>query len=61
MRREDGQGAAAINPVWKILWKLEVPSKAKNLFGELYTEWCQEDQFLLTDILKCHPNAQFVM
>jgi hypothetical protein len=28
-RRRDGHGAAQINPVWKIMWKLNVPSKVK--------------------------------
>jgi ribonuclease HI len=29
IRRRDGQGAAQINPVWEIMWKLNIPSKVK--------------------------------
>jgi hypothetical protein len=32
IRRRDGQGASTQNPVWDILWKLNVPAKIK-IFG----------------------------
>jgi hypothetical protein len=28
-RRRDGQGSAQINPVWEIMWSLNIPSKVK--------------------------------
>jgi hypothetical protein len=32
LRRRDGQGASTQNPIWEILWKLNIPSKI-NFFG----------------------------
>jgi hypothetical protein len=29
LRRRDGQGLAQVNPVWEIIWSLNIPSKVK--------------------------------